>query len=342
LQLNLSASGEPLVTLTLVAYNGERWVPGCLDSVLEQDMPAWRLLALDNASTDGTNKLLRDYAARDGRIAVSHSPSNLGFAAGQNRLLGAVRTDFVILLNQDVELDRRFLGAALSAFDARPQVAAVQPRLRRLGAPGDRTNLLDSTGLQMHRDRRVVSRRQGHPERTSDLVPGPVWGADGPAPVFRRTALLEARLPRPAGGTEILDEDFFMYKEDVDLAWRLRVLGWGAWYEPTALAWHGRSAGGPARTILNAARSNRHLPPWIKALSWRNQRLMQFKNDDAAHVLRDLPWLLSREYLSLAFTLVADPTRLLTLAAMPRLLHRATRKRRTLKAAVKHRAASGA
>ena len=96
----------------------------------------------------------------------------------------------------------------------------------------------------MHRDRRVVARRQGEPEDERDLIAGPVWGVDGPAPVYRRAALLDVREPRTGGGMEVLDEDFFMYKEDVDLAWRLRKRGWRAWYEPDALAWHARGTGG--------------------------------------------------------------------------------------------------
>ncbi len=196
-----------------------------------------------------------------------------------------------------------------SAFDRRPAVGAVQGRLRRLSAPGERAETLDTTGLQMQRDRRVVSRAQGELDGSAHLAPGPIFGADGPAPVYRRAALLDARLPASNGGWEILDEDFFMYKEDVDLAWRLQLLGWTAWYEPKALGWHARGAGGPrARTLVEIARTNNAIPRWVKAMSWRNQRLMQVKNELPSMYLRDLPWILRRELLSLAFIVVADPT----------------------------------
>jgi GT2 family glycosyltransferase len=186
-------------------------------------------------------------------------------------------------------------------------LAAVQGRLRRLGAGGELTDTIDSTGLVMHRDRRVVARRQGERETEADLVAGSVWGVDGPAPVYLRTALVAAREPRTGGGWEVLDEDFFMYKEDIDLAWRLRLLGWTAWYEPKALAWHARAAGGPDRFVLDLIRADRTVPRWIRAISWRNHRLMQLKNECPSEYLRDLPWILGREILSLGFLTMVDP-----------------------------------
>ncbi len=301
----------PRVTVSLVTYNGMHWLWGCVMSVLRQKMGRLELRVVDNASTDGTLDFLRDAAAHDTRVHVVALDTNVGFAAAHNITIGEAETEFVMLLNQDVELDRFFLQAALRAFERSPDISSVQARLRRLGPEGEHTDVIDSTGLVMHRDRRVVARRQGEPEDERDLAAGPVWGVDGPAPVYRRAALLDVREPRTAGGIEVLDEDFFMYKEDVDLAWRLRKRGWRAWYEPDALAWHARGAGGgPGQRLIDIARSNRTIPYFAKALSWRNQRLMQLKNESAAEYLTDLPWIARRELLSLGFIVVADPQRL--------------------------------
>jgi GT2 family glycosyltransferase len=188
----------------------------------------------------------------------------------------------------------------------------------------------------MRRDRSVVARRQGEHENAGDLVAGPVWGVDGPAPVYRRAALMEAREPRTGGGWEVLDEDFFMYKEDVDLAWRLRRLGWTTWYEPQALAWHARSAGaGQTNSWLSVARSNWTIPRWIKALSWRNHRLMQIKNESRAEFVADLPWILRREALSLGFMALFDPRRLAAIASLAGLLGAARHKRRRSRSAAR-------
>ncbi len=169
-----------------------------------------------------------------------------------------------------------------------------------------------------------------------------MWGVDGPAPVYRRAALEDARLPRSDGGWEVLDEDFFLYKEDVDLAWRLRLLGWAAWYEPAAFAWHASGTGETgATTMLEIARANRAISHAAGALSWRNQRLMQVKNETVASYLRDLPWILRREVLSWAFIVVFDIRRLSVLGSFFRLLPTTRRKRRYLQVRVARRAGGG-
>lgn len=329
----------PLVSVTLVTYQGERWLETCLGSVLAQTEPSWELLVLDNASSDGTWAALQDWAARDPRIRLERSQENLGYAGGHDRLLRAARGDVVLLLNQDAALDAGYLAAVLAVFQTRPDVGAVQGRMRRLDAPGERSTTLDTTGLVMLRDRRAISRDQGVLDGPEHAAAGPVWGADGPAPTYRAAALREARLPRRGGGWEVLDTDFFLYKEDVDLAWRLRRLGWEAWYEPAALGWHARGTGGTGATRWrDIARTNQTIGRRAKTLSWRNQRLMQLKNETLGGYLRDLPWIARRELLSLAFIVVFDPRRLVAIPMLLRDLPWAMRKRIALARAVRRAA----
>jgi GT2 family glycosyltransferase len=305
---------QPRLTISLVTYNGRRWLPGCLESIRRQELSDYELLILDNGSQDGSIELLRNLASSDARVQLTESRDNLGFAVAHNRLIANARGEYVAIVNQDLELDPEFLREAVAAFAGRPRVGAVQGRIGRLSWTDrevHRTGELDTTGLEMHRDRRVVSRRQGEQLSARDSIPGPVWGVDGPAPVMRRSALMDARVPRTDGGFEFFDEDFFMYKEDVDLAWRLRLLGWTAWYQPSAIAWHARTAGGgPDRGWSDVVRSNRAIPAWIKAISWRNQRAMQIKNDAFLDALRDLPWIARREIGSLVVMLATDRARL--------------------------------
>jgi GT2 family glycosyltransferase len=249
------------VTLSLVTFNGARWIPGCLASIANQALAGFELLICDNASTDGSQEMLREWVERDERASLHESTVNLGYAAAHDRAILAARGEFAVLVNQDAELDPGFLDAIVSAFEQHPEAASVQPRLRQLSTTGERLETLDTTGLVMGRDRRAVSRAQGLRDGPDHQLPGEVWGADGPLPAYRTRALREAELPREDGSPEILDEDFFLYKEDVDLAWRLRLLGWTAWYEPAALGWHARGTGATGATaMLDIARTNRGLP----------------------------------------------------------------------------------
>jgi GT2 family glycosyltransferase len=316
------------VTISLVTFNGLAWLPGCIASIRAQTLRPIEILIIDNASTDGTADWLRMQAEADETMVFEESPRNLGFAKAHNRNIFAARGEFVCLLNQDLELDERFLEEAVEPFALDARIAAVQGRLRRLARPGVRVSVLDSTGLVMRRDRRAVSRSQGEEDRSSHAADGPVWGADGPAPVYRRSALMDARVPATRGGWEVLDEDFFMYKEDVDLAWRLRNLGWTAWYAPAALAWHARGAQS-LRGVAGALAVRRSVPTWVTAVSWRNQRLLLIKNETVLGFLRHLPWILPRELAAFLWMLSA-PRRDETLGSLLRRLLLAIRKRRYL------------
>lgn len=321
----------PRVTISLVTHQAERWLPGCLASVSAQTLGDYELLVLDNASSDRTSEILAVAAAADARIDVKSSNVNLGYAAGHNRLIERATGEFVVLLNQDVELADAFLAEALQAFEHRPAVAAVQARVLRLARPGKRLSVVDTTGLVMQPDRRFVARGHGQPDGVAFADAGPIFGADGPVPVYRVEALRDAREPAMHGGWEVLDEDFFMYKEDVDLAWRLQRLGWNAWYSPEAVAWHARTSIGPRTArLVDIARANRRVPSWIRAISWRNQRLMQLKNDDFGDYVRDLPWIARREILSWLFVVGVDPWRMRASIDLVRLLPVTLSKRRYL------------
>jgi GT2 family glycosyltransferase len=331
-----STTAAPTVTVSLVTRDGIRWLPGCIESLCAQELSDLELLVTDNGSTDGTPDLLAERLAGIPRARFERLAANIGYAQAHDRAIAAASGTFVVLLNQDVELDERFLRKAVEAFERSPRVAAVQGLVQRLGPDGERLSVIDTTGLEMHRDRRVVSRDQGRELADLARPEGPVWGVDGPVPVYRRAALLDARLPRRGGGWEVLDRDFFAYKEDIDLAWRLRRLGWEAWYEPSAVAWHARGAsislGGSVRTIV-AARAR--TPERVRLLSWRNQRLMQVKNDPIGDVLRNLPWIARREALSLGLLAVTDPRSLRVVLDLARQAPWALRKRRALGRAVR-------
>jgi GT2 family glycosyltransferase len=326
----MTAATAPRVTISLATWNGGRWLPACLASVQAQTLADWELHIVDNGSSDGSAEWLAEHTQADERVSLTRLAANEGYAAAHDRGIRAARGDTVLLLNQDVELEPGFLEAVSGVFAAYPAVASVQGLILRLGTDGTLTDIVDSTGLELRRDRRVVSRDQLRLSAELERRRGPVWGVDGPAAAYRRSALLDARLPRSGGGWEVLDEDFFSYKEDADLAWRLRRLGWTARYEPAAVAWHARGGGDSGASRLAAIEANMANEPWVRVLSWRNQRLMQLKNDDLRAVLGDLLPIARRELGQLGYMLVADRYRLRAIPRFLRLAPMAMRKRRAL------------
>ena len=134
-----------------------------------------------------------------------------------------------------------------------------------------------------------------------------MFAVSGAALMARRTALEDVR-----EGDEYLDESFFMYKEDVDLGWRMRLRGWECWYVPGAVARHGRTSRGlagrpylaaPRAHLANQLRKPRH----VRVHSLKNQWVLLLKDASVGELLRDAPWIAAREGLAAAGTAAASP-----------------------------------
>ena len=130
---------------------------------------------------------------------------------------------------------------------------------------------------------------------------------------------------------ECFDEDFFMYKEDVDLCWRLRLLGWAFCYTPRAIAYHKRGTGIFARRgVMQSIRGRQTLNPMQQYYSFRNHRLMLVKNEYWATFLPDFFFIAIREAASLAWLLIREPGNAHVVFDVIRVLPRMIRKRRML------------
>lgn len=224
------------VTVVVVAWQGEQLLPPCLDALLAQTAPA-ELLVVDNASTDGTAALVRD---RYPQVGLVQATRNLGFAGGVALALGHVATPLVALLNSDAVPDPGWLAALLSRLEAQPGCAAVGSKV--LLAPG--RTVVNSAGGEVD--------RHGHGRDRGYLVPDD-GRFDAAAEVFYAPAtavLLRADAVRAVGG---VDPTYFLYHEDVDLCWRLRLAGWSVWYEPSAVVGHelGASSGAASASPLH-------------------------------------------------------------------------------------------
>ena len=110
------------------------------------------------------------------------------------------------------------------AIAADPELGSVVPKLLR--PDGEQ---IDAAGVTVDRRRKNAVVGHGTPAGGYNL-PGPAFGGDGAAVLWRRRALEDC-----AVGAEVLDEDMALWATDVDLAWRARRLGWRCWYEPEAL-----------------------------------------------------------------------------------------------------------
>lgn len=290
---------HPLVSINLLTYNGRQYVENCLNSVLRQTYPHIEILVIDNASFDGTVKYLKQVRKETPNLRVIFNQQNIGFAAGHNQGIKESQGEFILCLNQDVVLDKDFVKKAVEILEKDGQVAAVQGKILRMPLT---SKIIDITGLVILKNRRVIARAQGQTDQGQFEKIEEIFGADGAAPVYRRKALADVKIKE-----EYFDEDFFAYKEDVDLAWRMRLYGWQTIYQPAAIAWHWRGSGDSAtRTPWGIIKERRKINQFSKYLSFKNQRLMQLKNDQSWLLLKHLPWFLPKEIASWFYVLLFE------------------------------------
>lgn len=326
----------PRFSVILVTYNSAPYLPTVVGALRTQTGRNWEAIVIDQASRDNTREVLRQVIGDDTRFQITEHSTNTGFCAAINEGISRARGEAILFLNPDAVLDRPYLELAFATLARAPQVAAVQGRVRRYDFSRDEgeraTNLIDTTGLVMLKSRRTINRGQGEVDHGQYNTPGEVFGVDGAVPFWRKAALEDVKLCVD-GRSEYLDEDFFMYKDDVDLSWRARLAGWSIAYNPQCLAWHQRGSGqSAARSARAIAAERRAIGTLAKYHSWKNARLLQIKNDLVVTLLRDLPWWLAKEVASWLYVLVAEPKTLRATADIIRLLPRAFRKRRAIMA----------
>lgn len=334
---------NPLVSFHLVTHNGERYLPDLFASLRNQTWSDFTLRMIDNASDDGTQELMRGML---GATAI-HNTRNLGFSPAHNQ---AMRLAFdkckevdpmhayVIVANQDLVLAPECVAKLVEAMEAYPEAGSAQGKILRayIEHPNDDylaeticADRIDSTGLRAHRNRRFTDRGAGEMDEGQYDVAEEIFGATGALAIYRVSALLSVQYE-----DEVFDRDFFMYKEDVDLAWRLQSAGWTSRYVPESVAYHHRGLFGRERpTIRERIQARREKPRRLSMFSTRNQYLTLLKNETFFGFLFSSPFLLWSEGKQLLYSLMAEPHVIKGLLQGFRLIPRMWKKRRFIKRA---------
>ncbi len=244
------------VTVVTVTYQAADLVLDCLAGLRAQRLGGrtMEVVVVDNASSDGTADLVERHHPE---VRVMRSPVNRGFAGGNNVALREVQTPFVVLLNNDAVPEPDAVAALVGALEAAPDdvaaltatvllaarfrpatpldpagVRVVGPDGTWVNDPDGTVTLVNSTGNVVRTDGYGVDRgwladaARHHPEAE-------VFGFCGAAAVLRTSAVRDVGL---------FDEDFFLYYEDSDLSWRLRLAGYRIEHCAAAVVHHVHAA----------------------------------------------------------------------------------------------------
>ena len=259
-------SRSDFVSVTIVTYNSGRFIKRCLESVLDQNYPFKEIIVVDNNSTDGTIDILEPFDGREG-CRIVYNEENIGFAAAQNQAIALSNSEWVLTLNPDVLLLQGFLEALVHAGKLDPQIGTVCGKLLTMDAHFEKFPAkpkVDSTGIYFTPNLRHLDRGSLEVDNGHYLNYEYVFGATAAAALYRREMIDDILV-----GVEFFDEDFFVYREDADVAWRAQLMGWKCLYAPYAKGYH----------VRNALPGNRRaLPPEINMHSVKNRFLLRMKN----------------------------------------------------------------
>jgi GT2 family glycosyltransferase len=257
------------VAVVVVDWNAGSLVTRCLEALARQTVRPETVMVVDNASASET---WRHVDPRATGVEMVRLAANSGFAAGTNRGIALVPdVEWIALLNPDAFPEAEWLERLLAAANAHPEYAFFASRQvmaqdpSRLDGTGDAYGV---SGFAWRRDR-------GRPAAGVGLEPGEVFGPCAAAALYRRAALEEV------GG---LDESFFCYFEDVDLAFRLRLAGHRCLYVPDAVVHHVGAASSGRGSDFAVYHGHRNLvwtfvknmPAPLLALYWPHHLLLDF------------------------------------------------------------------
>lgn len=228
--LERSIENRPRVSVIIVNWNGKEYLPECLDSLRDQTYHDFEAVVVDNGSHDGSVDLLRKSYPWVRLVLLE---TNSGFAGGNNAGLAAADAGaYIVTLNNDTRVDRRWLEELTAAAEGSPQVGMVASRI----CAWDNPDQIDSLGLDICTDGMSRGSRRGASFSALSLGKSEdVLLPSACAALYRREMIDEIGF---------FDDDYFAYCEDTDLGLRGRLAGWKAVLARDAVVYHRYSGSG--------------------------------------------------------------------------------------------------
>ncbi|WP_422358702.1 glycosyltransferase family 2 protein [Reichenbachiella sp.] len=253
--------------VVILNFNGVQYLEQFLASVTQYSKEA-EVIVVDNASTDDSISFLEENYPK---LRVIQFEKNLGFTGGYNEALDQLDNEYSVLLNSDIEVTPNWIEPIIDYMDKHPHVAACQPKIldfnqkSKFEYAGAAGGFLDFMGFPYCRGRvfDTLEEDQGQYDQIKQLD----WATG--ACMFVRTADFKS-----AGG---FDTDFFAHMEEIDLCWRMRLMGKSLFCVPESKVYH---VGGGTLNKLN---------PRKTYLNFRNNLSLLFKNENAFNLFWKLP-----------------------------------------------------
>ncbi|MBS4001151.1 MAG: glycosyltransferase family 2 protein [Desulfobulbaceae bacterium] len=294
-----------------------KFLPDCLNSVFSQSYNDFSVFIIDNASTDGTLDFIRQ---KYPQINIFRNNKNIGFGAAHNQGIKIALLDlkkiektFILIINSDVILENDYLEKIIKIIEKDNEIAAVSGKILKIYTNDSeinekvKTQNIDTVGLKIFKSRRVIDRGENETDRGQYDSAEQVFGISGACALYRLSALEDTKIPVDRLQFEYFDEDFFAYKEDIDLSYRLRWRNWKIYYYPLAICYHHRQVFGGKVNFKNIISRRKKRSPLLKYYSYRNHLFLIIKNESLINLLKDFLFIFSYEFIKFLYFLFFEP-----------------------------------
>lgn len=295
----------PKVIVVIIHYNTPDYLKSCLDSLMGQSYENIEVIFIDNNPPQHTGvDIVKDNYTK---VRVVENPENTGYSGAADqavRFAKAAHAKYLFITNPDIIFEPDYFEKAINKMEDLPEIAALTGKVKKYDFENNqKTSKVDTVGLFSYPNRRIIDDGQGLEDDGRFDQEKEIFGISGACPLYRMQALEDIKIEG-----EYFDQDFFMYKEDVDISWRLQLFGWKCLYYPAALAWHGRGTGVKKRfTNWEVFKKRESLSKFQRYYSFKNQRLMQLKNEQWGTILRHPISLILREIAMPFYVLFREP-----------------------------------
>lgn len=217
-----------LFSIVIPNWNGKHFLQVCLDALRNQTYENTEVIIVDNASSDGSQDYIK---ANYPDVILIELAENQGFTGACNVGMESATGQIISLLNNDTEVDSKWVAEIVSAFNRYPDVGMIASKMLLF----DQRDRIHTTGDFFTVDGRAGNRGVWEKDEGQYETEDYVFSACGGSSAYRKTMLDQIGL---------LDNDYFFLLEDVDLAWRAQLAGYKVLYVPTAIVYHHLSATG--------------------------------------------------------------------------------------------------
>jgi len=217
-------SMRPLVSIIVLNYNGMKFLPGCLSTLLNTSYPNFEIIVVDNSSKDGSVDLIKRSFGSSPRLTVQQNERNFGFAEGNNIGARLANGKYIVFLNVDTQTDSEWLTKLVEVMESDESIGAAQNKLLLFDH-----STIDSTGDFINFYGRGWMRGYGEQDKGRYNKADEVFSARGAAMIVKKQVLEEVGYFDPA---------FFMVCEDIDLSWRIRLRGCKVMFVPKSIVYH--------------------------------------------------------------------------------------------------------